>query len=111
MWTLTAAVFLTAAASALVQSGAHGRVAGAWGGVFDPAAPHLRAGIVCPGERGAGATEADAANEARVRRIDVMLERNGFAGPPMQQVLRFVQLFAPLLIAPLGGQIAAFLAS
>jgi hypothetical protein len=42
---------------------------------------------------------------ARTERIEEMLKRTGFDESPMQQIVRFAQLFAPLLIAPLGAEI------
>ena len=41
----------------------------------------------------------------RTERIEEMLKRHGFGPSPMQQVVRFAQLFTPQLIAPLGAEI------
>jgi hypothetical protein len=38
-----------------------------------------------------------------------MLEEHGFDAAPTQQIVRFAQLFAPLLIAPLGAEIVSLL--
>jgi hypothetical protein len=51
--------------------------------------------------RRAGATPDDA-DDNPVERIDAMLKQHGFDGPVTQQIARFAQLFAPLLIAPLA---------
>ena len=49
--------------------------------------------------------------EKRAERIEKMLEEHGFDAAPMQQIVRFAQLFAPLLIAPLGAEIVSLLGS
>jgi hypothetical protein len=49
--------------------------------------------------------------EQRSERIEKMLEEHGFDAAPMQQIVRFAQLFAPLLIAPLGAEIVSLLGS
>jgi hypothetical protein len=101
--------FLPEASAAVVQSGA--KVAAlALGAVFSTILLliYLPASSVLIGEARAR-KEANASDTDRVARLDRMLEQNGFSGPQTQQVLRFVQLFAPLLIAPLGEQIVTFL--
>jgi hypothetical protein len=47
----------------------------------------------------------------RAEQIEKMLEEHGFDAAPMQQIVRFAQLFAPLLIAPLGAEIVSLLGS
>jgi hypothetical protein len=47
----------------------------------------------------------------RAERIEDMLKEHGFDAAPVQQIVRFAQLFAPLLIAPLGAEIVQLLGS
>lgn len=101
--------FLTERAAALVESGARVTALAA-GTIFSTLLLliYLPASSVLIGEARARQTAAPA-DDPRIARIHKILEKTGFDGPPAQQILRFVQLFAPLLAAPLGGQIATFL--
>lgn len=48
-------------------------------------------------------------DEARATRIETMWKEFGFDASPSQQIIRFAQLFAPLLIAPLGAEIVGLI--
>ena len=99
--------FLSESGAALVQNGAQ-MTAVALGAVFST----LLLLIYVPGAKvlvdEARALQKElkstgqAPDDARADAIDDMLKLHGFDGPLTQQIGRFVQLFAPLLVAPLA---------
>jgi len=99
--------FMSEDAAAAIQSGAK-VFALALGAVFST----LLLLMYVPGAkvlvREARARQA-AADQAGSTRIEDMLRENGFDTAPVQQVVRFAQLFAPLLIAPIGAEIVGLL--
>lgn len=99
--------FMSEEAAAAIQSGA--RVfALALGAVFST----LLLLMYVPGAKvlvaEARARQASA-DDSVVTRIENMLKEHGFDAAPSQQIVRFAQLFAPLLIAPLGAELVGLL--